>query len=211
MRSTTPRPASEGLKRLSKAEFAPDTSADDQPMDDAPVALTGSALVARLSAIWEFLLRQGRTHATPPKFSLVGLVGYFLYTGALFLVYASPLPFMPDKNTSIRLGLFTHSDFRLLIGTLAAAQVSISGGFFARDLWVFRDSPVVRKPGWRRFLEFQAKSVVSTLGILTVTVNVLTEGLGLAHYVSTPIGISIAFVWNWIWESRFIWRKASPK
>jgi putative flippase GtrA len=179
-------------------------------MDNAPVALTGSAWVARLTAIWEFLLRQRRTHATLLKFTLVGMVGYLLYTGALFLVYDSGLlPFLPDKNTSVRLGLFTHSDVRLLIGTLAAAQVSITGGFFARDLWVFRGSPVVRKPGWRRFLEFQAKSLVSTLGILTVTVNVLTEGLGLAHYVSTPIGISIAFVWNWLWESRFIWRRAS--
>ncbi|HLE03531.1 MAG TPA: GtrA family protein [Anaerolineales bacterium] len=179
-------------------------------MDDAPVALTGSAQATRLTANWEFILRQARAHGTLLKFMLVGLVGYFLYTGSLFIVYDLPFPFMPDKHTSARLWFITHDDLRLLIGTLMAAQVSITGGFFARDLWVFGDSAVIRKPAWQRFLQFQAKSLVSTLAILSVTVNVLTGGFGLAHYVSTPIGIAIAFVWNWLWESQFIWRKASP-
>ena len=180
-------------------------------MDDAPAALTGSAQAARLTAAWELVLRQARAHKTLLKFMLVGLVGYFLYTGALFLVYDLPFPFMPDKHTSAQLVFFTHEDLRLLIGTLVAAQVSITGGFFARDLWVFTDSPVVRRPRWQRFLQFHAKSLLSTLIILSVTVNVLTGEVGLAHYVSTPIGIAIAFVWNWLWESRFIWRRASPE
>lgn len=180
-------------------------------MDDAPVALPQSGQAARLTAIRKLVLRQARTHRTLLKFMLVGLVGYFLYTSALFLVYDLPFPFVPDKHTSTRLGLFTHNDIRLLIGTLMAAQVSITGGFFARDLWVFSDSPVVRRPGWKRFLQFQAKSLVSTLFILTVTVNILTGEVGLAHYASAPIGIAIAFIWNWLWESQYIWRRASPK
>jgi putative flippase GtrA len=107
----------------------------------------------------------------------------------------------------VHLGLFTHSDLRLLIGTIVAAEVSITGGFFARDLWVFTDWPTTNTPKWIKFLQYQAKSFVSTLGILTVTVNVLTPQVGISHYIATPIGVAAAFAWNWLWESSIIWRK----
>ncbi|HLC29960.1 MAG TPA: GtrA family protein [Dehalococcoidia bacterium] len=180
-------------------------------MDEAPVALTGPAQADRLTAVWELVLRQARAHSTLFKFMLVGLLGYFLYTGALFIVYDLPFPFMPDKHTSAQLVLFTHADLRLLIGTLMAAQLSITGGFFARDLWVFTDSPVIRRPRWQRFLQYQAKSLVSTLAIVSVTVNILTVEAGVPHYISTPIGTAIAFVWNWLWESQFIWQRSGTQ
>lgn len=176
-------------------------------MDDAPIVARRAGQAIRLGAFWGFLVGQVRARRTLLKFMLVGLLGYLLYTGTLFVAYDLPLPFIPDKHTSVQLGLFTHGDLRLLIGTIVAAQASISGGFFARDLWVFTDWPVVRISRWARFLQYQAKSLVSTLGILTVTVNVLTLAVGLPHYIATLIGVMAAFAWNWLWESRVIWNR----
>lgn len=150
---------------------------------------------------------QARANKTLLKFTLVGVLGYLLYTATLFVTYDLSFPFMPDKHTSIYLGLFTHSDFRLLIGSIVAGEVSITGGFFARDLWVFTDWPTADTSKWTKFLQYQAKSLVSTLGILTVTVNVLTPVVGLPHYIATPIGVAAAFAWNWLWESSIIWRR----
>lgn len=178
-------------------------------MDDSPIVLTRAAQAARLNTVWGLVTRQARAHRTLIKFMLVGLLGYALYTATLFLIYDLSVPFLPDKHTSTQLGLFTHEDLRLLIGTLVAAQVSITGGFFARDRWVFTDWLVIRKPTWLRFLQYQAKSLVSTLGILTVTVNILTPVVGLPHFISTPIGVATAFTWNWLWESGFIWRRST--
>ncbi len=179
-------------------------------MDDEPLAVTTPVPALRpLDALSAFIARQVRAHWTLIKFMLVGLLGYLLYTATLFLTYDAPFPFMPDKYASANLLLFTSNDLRLLVGSILAAEVSITGGFFARDLWVFTDWPVVPKPVWVRFLQYQAKSIVSTLGIITVTVNVLTVQGDLPHYVSTPIGVAIAFAWNWLWEYGFIWRRRS--
>ena len=169
--------------------------------------LSDNTLAAR-DAVWDVVRANVRKHATLLKFTLVGALGYALYTGTLFLTYDLPTPFMPARDTHIDLGLFTHSDFRLLIATIVAAEVSISGGFFPRDLWVFTDRALARKPGWLRFVQYQVKSVVSTLGVLTVTVNFLTPVLGVPHYIATPIGVAAAFAWNWFTESAIIWRRA---
>ena len=176
-------------------------------MDDEQIAVTKAIQTVRPSAVWGFVAGQARAHKTLLKFMLVGLLGYLLYTATLFVAYDLSLPFMPDKHTSLHLGLFTHSDLRLLIGTIVAAEVSIIGGFFARDLWVFTDWPTADTPKWVKFLQYQAKSFVSTLGILTITVNVLTPEAGLPHYIATPIGVAVAFTWNWLWESGIIWRR----
>ncbi len=194
-----------------RCSIAVDTSmGNGKSRDDASVVATGAQPAVRLDALRSLVLRQVRIHKTLIKFMLVGLLGYALYTATLLLAYDAPLPFMPSKHTSVQLGPFTHSDLRLLIGTLLAAQVSITGGFFARDRWVFTDRPVVHRPGWMRMLHYQAKSLVSTLGIVTVTVNVLTLEVGIPYYIATPIGVGVAFIWNWLWESQFIWRRNSP-
>jgi len=178
-------------------------------MDDAPLVAATAVQTDRFRALLNMAADQLRRHWTLVKFTLAGLLGYALYTGTLFTLYDSPFPFMPAKHTSIELGLFAHDDFRLLVGTVVAAQVSITGGFFARDLWVFTEWPVVRKPGWLRFLQYHAKSQVSTLGIIAGTTNLLTLATGVPHYISTPVGIVIGFVWNWVWESGVIWRRRS--
>ena len=178
-------------------------------MEELRVAPARPVQEDRLRALLSIAADQLSRHWTLVKFTLAGVLGYALYTGTLFLMYDSPFPFMPDKHTSVELGLFTHDDLRLLVGSVVAAQVSITGGFFARDLWVFTDRPVIRKPGWLRFLQYHAKSQVSTLGIISGTTNLLTLVTGLPHYISAPVGIMIGFVWNWVWESSFIWRRGS--
>lgn len=161
--------------------------------------------------ILSLIASQLHKHATFIKFALVGLIGYALYTGALFVTYDLPIPLMPAKDTGLDLGLFRHDDFRLLVGTLVAGEVSIAGGFFARDMWVFTDWPLARKPGWLRFVQYQVKSLVSTLGILTLSVNLLTPLFGVPHYIATPIGVAIAFAWNWFTESGVIWRRSHER
>ena len=182
---------------------------DSRAIENAPTVATMAVQASRLNAVWDFVARQLHANKTLLKFMLVGLLGYAMYTGTLFVAYDLPLPFMPDKHTGVELGLFTHSDLRLLIGTIMAAAVSITGGFFVRDRWVFTDWPAVERPGWVRFLQYQAKSLVSTLVILTVTVNILTLAVDLPHYIATPIGVATAFAWNWFLESAFIWRRRS--
>jgi len=172
-----------------------------------PVAQAVPAAPARLY-LRDFLQQQVYNRRTVFKFALVGALGYLIYQGLLFLMYDSPaFPFLPDKGTSADLFLFEHDDMRLLITTIVATQSSIIGVFLGHSLWTFSNWPVARKPAWLRFLQFEAKALVSTLGILTVIVNVLTVEAGLPHYISLPIGIVAAFTWNWLWDSRFIWGK----
>lgn len=182
-------------------------------IDDGPVVLTGTAQGARFSAVWNLIARQIETHWTMVKFALMGGLGYLIYTGLLLFVYdLSLLPFLPDKDTSVRLLFFTHGDALLLITTLVGTEASIIGVFSGHSLWTFADRPTARKPLWLRFLQFQAKALISTLGILTVAVNGLAVGAGLHPYAAVPIGLVTAFTWNWLWDSKFIWpRRSLPR
>src|SRR5438445_30810 len=90
------------------------------------------------------------------KFVISGVLGYALYQVTIFAAY-----------DMLSIGLFVSS--------LIAAEVSITGGFFIRDVWVFTDGPVVQRSLSTRFWQYQAKSLVSTLVIVTATVNVLTS------------------------------------
>jgi putative flippase GtrA len=144
-----------------------------------------------LRRAYHFGRRQLRLHWTFVKFSLSGGLGYALYQLALVAAY-------------------DIAGIEFFVSTLIAAEVSITGGFFVRDLWVFTDGPVVRRSHWARFTQYQAKSLVSTLVIVTATVNILTSGLDVPHYVSTPIGVALGFAWNWVWERGVIWRRQAP-
>ena len=137
---------------------------------------------------YRFARRQSSAHATFIKFMISGAIGYALYQGTVIATY-----------DLIGMSLF--------ISSLIAAEVSITGGFFIRDLWVFTDGPVVRRAHWLRFVQYQAKSLVSTLVIVTATVNVLTSGFDVPHFLSVPIGVALGFAWNWGWERGVIWRR----
>ena len=141
------------------------------------------------------------------RYALVGSIGYIVYLGLLAVVYDfAALPFLPAKDQSVNLLLFTHSDALFLLTTLIASEASIVAVFAGHSLWTFADSHTSGKPLWLRFAQFEARALVSTLGILTVSVNAAVLA-GLHHYLALPIGLVATFTWNWIWDSKVIWRK----
>jgi putative flippase GtrA len=100
---------------------------------------------------------------------------------------------------------------RLLITTLLAAELAIVGSFTAHTHWTFRDRQVAYKPLWLRFLQFNAKALVSTVLIMTTVVNVLVLRFNLHHYVAVPLGVLAGFTWNWLWDAQFIFRQAKSR
>lgn len=147
-------------------------------------------------------------HRTVIKFLIVGSVGYLVYQSVLFAVYDWPLfPFLPDKDASVSILLFDHGDGRFLIATLVAMEFGIVAGFTGHHSWTFRERGP-RKPLLLRFGQFHANQLISALGILTVTVNVLTVEVGLYHFMAVPIGVALAGAWNWTWDTQVIWRRA---
>lgn len=156
-------------------------------------------------SLLEALLDRLASHATIAKFLIVGTMGYLVYQTALLLVYeAGVLPFLPDKEVSGSIIFFDHGDVRFLIATLVAVEFGIVAGFTGHHLWTFRDRGA-RKLLVLRFGQFHANQLISALGILTVTVNVLTVQVGLYYFLAVPIGVALAGAWNWTWDSQFIW------
>ena len=163
----------------------------------------------QLRSLGQALRQQLASHIALVRFALVGGSGYVLYQAILFLVYDSALFwFLPAKDTAVSMLLFDHGDVRFLIATLVATAVALVGVFTGHNLWTFRDSRAVRKPLLMRFGQFVAAALPAALGIVTVTVNVLTVQFGMYHYVALPIGVSLGGIWNWLWYSRFVWRRA---
>jgi putative flippase GtrA len=169
------------------------------------IATVGTGRANLLNGLYARL----RRYHTLLRFAATGAIGYFVYQLVFFLLYDSPLlSFLPDKGETVRLLAFSHGDARLLITTLVAGELSIIGVFAGHHLWTFRDRPTVSRPIWLRFGQFNAKAAVSSLGILTAMVNGLALGLGVTPYLAIPVGVAAAFFWNWMWDSRFIWRRA---
>jgi putative flippase GtrA len=143
------------------------------------------------------------------KFMAMGFVGYVIYQFVVAIMYDTPiLWFLPEKGHPVNLLLFEHGDGRLLAATLVATELSIMGVFTGHSRWTFRDRDAVKKPWWMLFGQFNAKALVSTLGILTVTVNVLTVRFDVYHYLAVPVGVALAFAWNWTWDTQIVWRRA---
>lgn len=164
----------------------------------------------RMELLIRQLLREFlSSRTTITRFVLVGGTGYLTYQAVLFAVYDSPVFwFLPAKDTAVSMLLFDHGDIRFLIATLVATAVALIGVFTGHNLWTFRDSSAVRKPLLVRFGQFVAAALPAALGIITVTVNVLTVQFGMYHFVALPIGVALGAVWDWLWYSRFIWRRA---
>jgi hypothetical protein len=43
---------------------------------------------------------------------------------------------------------------------------------------------------------------------LTVAVNGVAVGLGVHPLVGLPVGLVAAFTWNWLCDTKFVWRKS---
>ena len=159
-------------------------------------------------SLFQLLPQRLTAHTTLTKFLIVGTLGYLVYQSVLFATYDLPFfPLLPDKDVNANLLLFEHGDIRLLIGTLVAMEFGIAAGFTGHHLWTFRDRGP-RKPLPLRFAQFHANSLISALGILTVTVNMLTVQAGFYHFMAVPIGVALAGAWNWTWDTQFIWVRA---
>ena len=166
----------------------------------------------RLHSIRQTLRQQLTSHIALIRFGLVGGSGYLLYQGVLFLMYDSPLLwFLPAKDTSALILFFEHGDVRLLITTLVATPVALVAVFTGHNLWTFSTRGADRKPLWVRFGQFIAVAFVAAFVIVTGMVNFLTLQFGMQHFVALPIAVSLGAVWDWLWYSRFIWRRAKKK
>ena len=165
----------------------------------------------RLRSLRQALRQQLASHSTFIRFASVGGSVYLLYQAVLFLMYDFPLFwFLPAKDTSAFIVFFEHADVRFLIATLVASALALVAQFTGHNLWTFRDRASVGKPLWLRFGHFVA-TVLVAVGIVLVTVNVLTVRFDMYHFVALPIGVSLGSAWNWPWYSRFIWRRAKKQ
>ena len=152
------------------------------------------------------------SHAAFIRFALVGGTGYLIYQAVLFLVYDSPLIwFLPAKDTSTFILFFEHGDVRLLIATLVATSLSLVSVFTGHNLWTFHDRDSVRKPLWLRFAQFFAIASIAAFGIVAGTVNFLALRFDIHHFFALPVGVSLAAIWDWLWYSQLIWRRAKKQ
>jgi putative flippase GtrA len=166
----------------------------------------------QLRSLGQALRQRLASHIALIRFALVGGSGYLVYQAVLFLMYDSPLFwFLPAKDTSTDIIFFEHGDVRFLIATLVATSLTLVVVFTGHNLWTFRDRGSVRKPLWMRFGQFVAMASVAAFGIVTVTVNVLTVQFDMYHFMALPIGVSLGGIWDWLWYSRFVWRRAKKR
>lgn len=182
----------------------------DESLAGGPGAGTEGVRPALMATLREALLRRRAGLKTLAKFLLVGVGGYLTYQMTLFVAYDSSLLwFLPAKDTSLRIIFFTHGDARLLFSTLLAAELAIIASFTFHTNWTFRDRNVVKKSLWPRLAQFNAKALVSTGIIMTTLVNFLVVTGGVHHVLAVPVGVLVAFGWNWTFDSQLIFRRAS--
>ncbi len=161
----------------------------------------------RLAARRGIIMAKAATSSTFVRFSIVGAVGYLVNQFFLFLLYDSPaFPFLPEKDTDARIVFFTHPDVRLLIATVVAVEVAILSNFLWHNVWTFSDRSR-RLPMLLRWLAFNITSIGSPI-ISVTTVNILTPNFGINAYIANSIGVALGMTWNWMWNTRVIWRKS---
>jgi len=170
----------------------------------SPIA--ASAGDSRLAAWRGYAAARLAGSSTFIKFSIVGTIGYVVNQFFLYVFYDSPaFPFLPEKDTSARIIFFTHPDVRLLIATVIAVELAILSNFLWHNLWTFSDRSN-RLPMLLRLIAFNITSIGSPI-ISVTTVNILTPNFGINAYIANSIGVALGMTWNWVWNTRLIWRK----
>jgi dolichol-phosphate mannosyltransferase len=86
-----------------------------------------------------------------------------------------------------------------------AVELAILSNFLWHNLWTFSDRSR-RMPMLLRLLTFNVTSIGSPI-ISVTTVNVLTPNFGINAYIANSIGVALGMTWNWMWNTRLIWRK----
>ena len=162
----------------------------------------------RLAAWRDYVVARATASSTFIKFSIVGAIGYLVNQFFLFLFYDSPaFSFLPEKDTNARIVFFTHPDVRLLIATVVAVELAILSNFHRHNVWTYSDRSR-RLPMLLRLVAFNITSIGSPI-ISVTTVNVLTPNFGVNAYIANSIGIALGMSWNWLWNTRLIWRKGN--
>lgn len=171
-----------------------------------PELATEPGIMGALSALAHRL----HLPTTLVKFLIVGGIAFGINQLWLYLLYDSPIFwFLPDQDTRLDLGLFTHPDIRLLIASVFAVEAAILFQFNAHERWTFRKRA---QAGWigYRFVKFNLSAIVSPI-ISVVTTNVLTVEFDLSPYIANTIGVLIGFTWNWTLNTLIIWpRQGEP-
>jgi putative flippase GtrA len=142
------------------------------------------------------------------SFLVVGATAFIVNEIALFLVYdAGILWFLPGKDVEWNIAGI-KPEARLFIASVIAVEVAIAWKFVLYEHWTFADRPRRGNIVWR-FLQLNAASFLATV-VTIATINILTPLLGISPYVSTPIGVLVAFMINWMFSNHFIWRQHEP-
>ena len=150
----------------------------------------------------------GKLPAVPTfvSFLLVGAAAFVVTEVALFLAYdTSLLWFLPAKDEEAGIWFLEHPDIRLLIASVISVEAAIAFKFFAYEHWTFRERQR-RGPMALRFLQLNGASALGAL-VTVATVNLLTPLLGLSPYISTPAGVLVSFMLNWVFSAHWIWPK----
>jgi len=159
---------------------------------------------ASVSYLREHIRSKAGGYTTLLKFLVVGAIGFFVNQFFLFLLYDTPvLWFLPKAETQADVLFVTVGVVRLLIASIVAVEISIVSNFFFHDRWTFRDRQ--KKPLPIRFAQFNLTSFGSPL-ISVATINVLTPNFGIHYFISNSIGIALGMSWNWLWNTRLVWR-----
>jgi putative flippase GtrA len=138
------------------------------------------------------------------KFLIVGGLAFVVNQLGLYLLYDSPAAaILPDKDTRIDFGLFSHPDARLLIASALAVEAAIVFKFAWSERWIFRER---RTEGGvpRRFVHFNVSCAASATLTVAVT-NILTPALDVSPYIATAVGVLAGFMLNWVWAARLVW------
>ena len=160
-----------------------------------------SYTVDTLKFAFEIFLRR---RATFVKFLIVGTIGFIVNTLALLISYDTKIFPLPDKLTPWHILNFTHPDSRLFIASVLAVETAIISNFLWHENWTFRWRPK-RGPIVARFARFNVIAILSPI-IQVATVNILTPFFGIYYLISNAIGVLLGLIWNWLWNSRVIWR-----
>jgi putative flippase GtrA len=139
------------------------------------------------------------------SFLIVGASAFLVTELSLFVLYGDDgnglLSFLPGKTDL----LGVEPDVHLLIASTIAVEIAIAWKFVLYEKWTFADRPRRGNILWR-FLQLNVASALATV-VTIATINILTPLLGISPYLSTPIGVLVAFMINWLFSNHFIWRE----
>lgn len=111
------------------------------------------------------------------KFSTVGMSGFIVNMGVLFL-----------------LSEFLHIFY--IVSSIIAIEISIITNFFLNDLWTWSDRE--KKSWFNRIIQYHISVGVTAILINWVLLILLTEFFGIYYLISNFIGISAGTLFNFI-------------